>query len=270
MTTAMNETDISRGRRRWFRVRKPENLDLRGRLNFDDVKLPDATKLSDRMPEMKMPDLKMPDVKMPDGLKLPDAQKFAESIDLDRLNIKLPSRVDLPGGLELRRRPGFRLPAAVIAAVGGVLGAAALFLLDPKVGHSRRAYLRDRIASMARHLGRRGTHVARWLTSDASGLGQRIRNVGEPAEPLDEVELAHKVETEIFRDGSIDKGRLNINAERDVVFLRGTAPTLEEITRIEDRVRKIEGVRHVVNLLHLPGTTAPADSYHEEPAPSQI
>jgi hypothetical protein len=25
-----------------------------------------------------------------------------------------------------------------------------------------------------------------------------------------------------------------------------------------------------VNLLHLPGTTAPADEYHEEPAPSQI
>jgi len=218
------------------------------------------------MPDMKMPDMKMPDFKMPDGLKLPDAQKMVDNIDLDRLNFKLPSRLDLPGGLELRRRSGFRLPAAVIAAVAGVLGAAALFLLDPQVGHSRRAYLRDRFASTARHLGRRGAHVTRRLTSDASGLGQRIRSVGEPAEQLDEVELAHKVETELFRDGKVDKGRLNINAERDVVFLRGTASTLEEITGIEDQVRKIEGVRHVVNLLHLPGTTAPADSYHAEAA----
>jgi osmotically-inducible protein OsmY len=130
--------------------------------------------------------------------------------------------------------------------------------------------VRDRIASTARHLGRRSANVTRRLTSEASGLGQRIRNVGEPAAQLDEVELAHKVETEIFRDGTIDKGRLNINAERDVVFLRGTAPTLEEITAIEDRVRTVEGVRHVVNLLHLPGTNAPADEYHEEPTPSQI
>jgi hypothetical protein len=256
MTTGLTETDISRGRRRWFRVRK-----------LDDIKLPDAMKLSDvKLPDVKFPDVKMPDVKVPDGLKLPDAQKIAENIDLDRLNIKLPSRVDLPGGLELRRRSGLRLPAAVIAAVGGLLGAVAVFLLDPQVGHHRRALVRDRIAGMARHLGRRGAHAARWLASDASGLGQRIRNVGEPAEQLDEVDLAHKVETELFRDGTVDKGRLNINAERDVVFLRGTAPTVEEIREIEDRVRKIEGVRHVVNLLHLPGTTAPADSYHAETA----
>ena len=266
MTTAMTEPDISRGRRRWFRIRKPENLDVRARLKLDDVKLPDAARFSDRMPEVKMPELKRPDVKMPDGLKLPDAQRLAESIDLDRLNIKLPSRVDLPGGLELRRRSGMRLPAAVVAAVSGLIGAVAVFLLDPEVGHQRRALVRDRIASTARHLGRRGAHLGRWLASDASGLGQRIRNVGEPAAQLDEVDLAHKVETELFRDGTVDKGRLNINAERDVVFLRGTAPTLEEIAGIEDRVRTIEGVRHVVNLLHLPGTMAPADSYHAETA----
>ena len=257
MTTALTETDISRGRRRWFRVRRPEI----------DVKMPEGVKLPEG--------LKIPDgVKMPDGFKLPDTQKIAESFDLDRLNIKLPSprlpsQLDLPGGLELRRRSGLRLPAAVIAAVAGLVGAALVFLLDPQVGHSRRAYARDRIAGTARHLGRRAAHVGRWLASDASGLGQRIRSVGEPAEQLDEVELAHKVETELFRDGKVDKGRLNINAERDVVFLRGTAATLEDISEIEDRVRKVEGVRHVVNLLHLPGTkAASARSINAEAAAS--
>lgn len=260
MTTALTETDISRGRRRWFRVRNLDDLKL------PEVKMPDVSMPDVKMPDMKMPDMKFEGVKLPDGIKLPDGFKLPDNLKLGAL----PSRVDLPGGLELRRRPALRLPVAIIAAVGGLIGAAAVFLLDPAVGHRRRALVRDRIESTARHLGRRGAHVARWVTSDASGLGQRIRNVGEPAEQLDEVELAHKVETEIFRDGTIDKGRLNINAERDVVFLRGTAPTLEEITGIEDRVRKVEGVRHVVNLLHLPGTTAPADEYHEEPAPSQI
>lgn len=252
MTTALTETDISRGRRRWFRVRRPDI----------DVKMPDG--------------LKMPDgVKLPDGFKLPDNLKIAESLDLDRLNIKLPSpklpnRLDLPGGLEVRRRPGLRLPAALIAAVAGLIGAAVVFLLDPQVGHSRRAYARDRLAGTARQVGRRAAHVSRWLASDASGLGQRMRSVGEPAAQLDEVDLAHKVETELFRDGKVDKGRLNINAERDVVFLRGTANTLEDISEIEDRVRKIEGVRHVVNLLHLPGTkAASADSIEAEAATSQ-
>ena len=267
--TALTETDTSRGRRRWFRVRKLDDIKMPDAMTLPDMKLPDVKVPDIKMPEVRMPEVRMPEVKMPDGLKLPDAQKLVESIDLDRLNIKLPARVDLPGGLELRRRSGLRLPAAVIAAVGGLLGAAAVFLLDPQVGHSRRAYVRDQIASTARHLGRRGAHLARWLASDASGLGQRIRNVGEPAPQLDEVELAHKVETELFRDGTVDKGRLNINAERDVVFLRGTAPTLEEIAGIEDRVRRIEGVRHVVNLLHLPGTTAPADSYHAGAATAQ-
>ncbi|HYN68578.1 MAG TPA: BON domain-containing protein [Candidatus Eisenbacteria bacterium] len=268
MATAITETDISRGRRRWFRLRKPENLDLRSRLNLDDVKLPDRMKLPDGI---KLPDrMKLPDgVELPE-VKLPDSLKFAENIDFSRLGLKLPSRVDLPGGLELRRRSGLRLPAAVIAALAGLIGAAAVFLLDPKVGHSRRAYARDRLAGAARHLGRRAGHVGRWLASDVSGLGQRIRNVGEPAEPLDEVDLAHKVETELFRDRKVDKGRLNINAERDVVFLRGTAKTLEEISDIEDRVRKIDGVRHVVNLLHLPGSTPAApDSIDEEAATSR-
>lgn len=261
MTTAIPEADISRARRRWFRLRKPDNLDVRGRLNLDDI----------RLPEVRLPDVKVPDgLKLPDNMKLPDSLKFAENIDFDRLKVKLPSRVELPGGLELRRRSGFRLPTAVIAGVAGLLGAAAVFLLDPKVGHSRRAYAKDRIAGTARHLGRRAAHMGRWLTSDASGLGQRIRNVGEAAQPLDEVDLAHKVETELFRDGTVDKGRLNINAERDVVFLRGTATTLEEISDIEDRVRKIAGVRHVVNLLHLPGTTAvSADAIDAEVATSQ-
>jgi hypothetical protein len=266
MATTLTENDVTRAGRRWFRGR-----------NLDDIKLPDMKMPDVNMPDVKMPDVRMPDikfdgVKLPDGIKLPDGFKLPDGIKLpDNLKMAgLPSRMDLPGGLELRRRPALRVPVAIIAAIGGLIGAAAVFLLDPAVGHRRRALVRDRVASTARHLVRRGAHVTRRLTSDASGLGQRIRNVGDQAEPLDEVELAHKVETEIFRDGTIDKGRLNINAERDVVFLRGTAPTLEEIAGIEDRVRKIDGVRHVVNLLHLPGTTAPADSYHEEPTPSQI
>src|SRR5258706_9335313 len=177
MTTAMTEPDISRGRRRWFRIRKPENLDVRARLKLDDVKLPDAAKLSDRMPEVKMPDLKMPDLKMPDGFKLPDAEKLAGSIDLDRLNIKLPSRVDLPGGLELRRRSGMRLPAAVVAAVSGLIGAVAVVLLDPDVSPQPRPPLRDRLASTARPLGRPRRHPRLLPSPDAAGPGplSRIR-----------------------------------------------------------------------------------------------
>jgi osmotically-inducible protein OsmY len=49
-----------------------------------------------------------------------------------------------------------------------------------------------------------------------------------------------------------------VNAEEGVVFLRGVMERQEDIDRLGEEARRIEGVRAVENLLHIAGTRAPA------------
>jgi osmotically-inducible protein OsmY len=77
-------------------------------------------------------------------------------------------------------------------------------------------------------------------------------------EPLDDVALAHKVESELFRRAQVPKGQIDINAEEGVVFLRGVVERPDDIAAVEELARESRGVRGVENLLHLPGTPAPA------------
>jgi osmotically-inducible protein OsmY len=79
----------------------------------------------------------------------------------------------------------------------------------------------------------------------------------QPKPQPDDVTLARKVETELFRPADAPKGRINVNAEDGVVYLRGEADTPEMINDLVERTRKVQGVREVENLLHLPKTPAP-------------
>lgn len=162
-------------------------------------------------------------------------------------------------GIGARRRASV-LPFAVLGLAAASIGALLAWVMDPQLGRTRRAVTRDRLAGSARRFGRWSARRGRWLGSTAAGIGERLQH----ATPLDqsdvtgdEVDLANRVKSELFRDPGIDKGGISINAEGSVVFLRGTAPHPDDIRMIEDRVRDIAGVERVVNLLHLPGTPVP-------------
>ena len=79
---------------------------------------------------------------------------------------------------------------------------------------------------------------------------------------LDDVAIARKVETVIFRDDSVEKGKIDVNAAEGVVWLRGEAKNPEMIKELERQAAAIPEVKRVENLLHLPKTPAPtrADS----------
>src|SRR4051812_15113358 len=70
----------------------------------------------------------------------------------------------------------------------------------------------------------------------------------------DDVTLARKVETEIFRGEDAPKSQVNVNAENGVVFLRGQVKNKEQMKALEVAARKVDGVKDVNNLLSLPGT----------------
>ena len=74
---------------------------------------------------------------------------------------------------------------------------------------------------------------------------------------LDDVGVARKVETVIFRDDAIPKGKIDVNAANGVVWLRGEAKTPEMIKELERQTAAIPEVKRVENLLHLPKTPAP-------------
>lgn len=76
----------------------------------------------------------------------------------------------------------------------------------------------------------------------------------------DDQTLVDRVESEIFRDRKEVKGKVNINAEEGVVVLRGQLDSQDLIDDLVNAVRDVDGVRNVENLLHTPGTKAPAKS----------
>ena len=106
---------------------------------------------------------------------------------------------------------------------------------------------------------RRALVRARRAESHAVGIARRTINARRWAEePLDDVTLAHRVESQLFRRAGVPKGQVSVNAEEGVVFLRGVMERQEDIDRMGEEARRIEGVRAVENLLHMAGTRAPA------------
>jgi hypothetical protein len=83
------------------------------------------------------------------------------------------------------------------------------------------------------------------------------RQASQTPKDLDDVGLARKVETVIFRDNSVPKGKIDVNAADGVVWLRGEAKTPDMIKALERQANEIPEVKRVENLLHLPKTPAP-------------
>jgi osmotically-inducible protein OsmY len=141
------------------------------------------------------------------------------------------------------------------------LGAALVYFFDPQNGRRRRALAKDRIPAFFRGKARQAERVGRTARSQAYGVTQKVKHRSEDDKPQpDDATLAHKVETEIFRDAEVPKGRINVNAENGVVVLRGEVEQPELISDLEKKTRNVQGVREVENLLHTPGTQAPLKS----------
>ena len=79
----------------------------------------------------------------------------------------------------------------------------------------------------------------------------------EEPKDFDDATLADKVRSEALRRTEISAEGVSVNVQDGVVQLRGELERPELIDELVDRVRSVQGVRDVENLLHLPGTDAP-------------
>jgi osmotically-inducible protein OsmY len=141
--------------------------------------------------------------------------------------------------------------------LGVGIGAAARHLLEP----GRRKQLRDQAVSTARS----GASQAATTATHAAGKAKGAVATATPSMPgshkiddVDDVTLARKVESEIFRDADAPKGEVSIDVQAGVVYLRGVVADDTWIERLADGAKKVDGVKGVKNLLHRPGTPAPA------------
>ena len=145
-----------------------------------------------------------------------------------------------------------------MSLASSLAGAALMYFLDVERGRRRRNMLRDRVMARMRRLGRVMTGTWRAAAAETSGVSHRIVHlVPKQTDVPDDETLCQRVESQLYRDRHIPKGHLNINCEHGMVILRGELDSPMDITQLEERVRRIHGVRGVQNLLHTRGTPAP-------------
>ena len=153
------------------------------------------------------------------------------------------------------------MPVAFLTtfAAGAAVGAGLAYFLDNQSGARRRNVARDRARKYVRVGKGKAEDAAQAATAQAQAVKARAEHAvsGGESAPADDVTLTRKVETEIFRDADAPKGKIDVNVVDGVVELRGEADTPEMIDDLVAKTRKVQGVRDVENLLHLPNAPAP-------------
>jgi len=177
-----------------------------------------------------------------------------------------------------QRRPDRRMsmprvrPAMLPVLITGVaLGAVAMYYLDASYGRRRRALVKDKLA----HLGHVVTHdVPRTVERKGRFFGGRAKGIGHHVmpsnghEPVDNETLVARVRSAALRDDRFKAGEIHADAYEGCVTLRGQLDDEDDIRRLVDATKHVEGVREVRSYLHLPGTPPPnkAEVFERLPA----
>jgi osmotically-inducible protein OsmY len=98
--------------------------------------------------------------------------------------------------------------------------------------------------------------VAVALLLNRRRITDEIKRKARASAAVDDVSLARKVETHIFRPHDAPKGDVSVDVEAGVVYLRGIADQPWR-DRFGSTAREVPGVTGVKNLLHAPGTPTP-------------
>ena len=137
------------------------------------------------------------------------------------------------------------------------IAAALMYFFDRANGKRRRRMAVDRTAGFFRRRAHQLDQGRRRVVSTGSGAVQKAKNRNEEEKPQpNDATLKAKVESEVFRDERVPKGRVDVNAENGVVYLRGEVESSDLVAELEEATRKVKGVRKVENLLHTPESKA--------------
>jgi hypothetical protein len=140
--------------------------------------------------------------------------------------------------------------------IGGALGAALAYFLDPELGRGRRARLQDQAGARLRDGRRSLERSARQLRDRAWGAVAQLE-AAEPDQPEDDLTILSRVESVLFGMPGFPKHSVNAEVVQGELTLRGEVMTEEEARAVVDAASRVRGVVAVQSLLHLPGQEAP-------------
>jgi hypothetical protein len=167
------------------------------------------------------------------------------------------SQIDKQAKAARRLLPARRGPSSWSVLTGAIAGAVTVYFFDPERGRARRAQFIDWSGARLR----RGWHAlnqfSRRTGNSAGALSQRMVSLQTGPRAVDDLTLRDRVESEVFRNPDLPKGRINFDVKAAVVTIRGQVDSAFQIASIERAVLKVPGVRGVENLLHVSGTPAP-------------
>jgi osmotically-inducible protein OsmY len=146
-----------------------------------------------------------------------------------------------------------RIPTFLL---GAAAGATAAHFLDPDRGAARRSAAAGKATSAAGSGAATVSSNARYAAGKAKGAASSVTPSPTRLADADDVTLAHKVETEIFRAPDAPKGDVSVDVQGGIAHLRGEAEE-EWADRLAAEARGVDGIKGVANLLHPPGTPAP-------------
>jgi hypothetical protein len=138
--------------------------------------------------------------------------------------------------------------SALDLAVGVLIGAAVMYLLDPDGGRRRRALVRDQLVHAAHRAEDVAGTTSRDLGNRARGVVADLRGRWVPRDVDDDV-LGERVRTRI---GAVtgQAGAVQAEVKDGRVILAG--PVLaEDVQRLVRRVRAVRGVKEVENRLEI-------------------
>lgn len=165
---------------------------------------------------------------------------------------RLPDRI---GPVVIREPRGDRRKAIALVGLGTVVGGLIAYFFDPDRGRGRRVKAADMTAARLRRRAESMRKMKVRTENKMHGIAAELSSKAGDGQDINDPTLAHKIESEVLRD--FPKGRINVNAEEGRVVLRGALDRPEQIRELEERVRRVPGVREVENLTHLVGSNAP-------------
>jgi osmotically-inducible protein OsmY len=140
-------------------------------------------------------------------------------------------------------------------ALGAAAGAAAAHFLDPDSGRKRRNEARTQATSTASSAASRVQTQAHHAAGTMKGVAHAV--TPHRHEEMDDITLADRVRSEIFRAEDAPKGGVSVDVQAGVAYLRGEVGDRAWIDRLGTETRKVQGITGVKNLLHTPGTPTP-------------
>ena len=132
-------------------------------------------------------------------------------------------------------------------ALGAAAGAAAARFLTPGTGR--------KAASAASSAASAASTQAHHTANTMKGVAHSV--TPHRHESMDDMTLADRVRSEIFRPADAPKGSVSVDVQDGVAYLRGEVPDEQWVDRFGKDARKVTGISGVKNLLHTPGTPAP-------------